>query len=88
MTLVFKNSLYREYVSPGTEEDGYVKPEWQVPIHPRFWQGGRGDWIYNGHVGSDANDDPDVVRMVKIGEDTVRMVRERLPPGSSPAPAR
>ena len=36
MTLVFKNSLYREYVSPGTEQDGYVKPEWQVPIHRRW----------------------------------------------------
>lgn len=72
MTLVQASKVFRIYVNPGTEDDGYPTPEWRVWIRPHFWEGGGGDWTYVGHVGSGSLDDPDRVYLFRMGEDEVR----------------
>jgi len=40
-----------------TDDDGYIEPEWTVPLLPDWsWEGGRGDWSYTGRRAVD--DDP------------------------------
>ncbi len=75
MTLIQSSHVFRIYVNPGTDDDGYIEPEWTVPLLPDWsWQGGRGDWSYIG--GRAVDDQPPRVYMFRIGRRDVELMKE------------
>lgn len=80
MTLVQRSKVLRVYVDPGQgQADDYTPPDWRYEHEGPTWKGGRGPWIYNGFE-ADAKRDgaPEKVYMLRLGEDLVEYVREKL----------
>lgn len=78
MTLIQRSRVLQVYVDPGVEDD-YRPPDWRFDGLGAWWQGGRGPWIYNG-IDADAKreGDPPKVYMLRLGQDEVEHVREKL----------
>ena len=75
MTLIQSSQLFRIYVNPGTDDDGYIEPEWTVPFVPDWsWEGGRGDWTYLGRRAVD--DQPPRVYMFRMGKRGVELIKD------------
>jgi len=56
VTLIQSSRVFRIYVNPWTDDDGYVEPEWTVPLLPDCsWQGGYGDCSFVGRGQSKAS---------------------------------
>ena len=53
MTYVQGSAGLSIYVDPGTDDDGYVEPEWTLRLHASAWIGGRDEWFYVGQDGDD-----------------------------------
>ncbi len=73
MTLVQEAKGFRMYVNPGTENDGYVAPEWRVDMTARLWRG-QGEWSYVGHRGT-GSEDPERVFAFRVGRESVEQQR-------------
>jgi hypothetical protein len=87
MTYVQGSAGLSVYVDPGTDDDGYVEPEWTVNLNASAWIGGRNSNFY---VGQDAdNDHPADVWVFKHPDlESVQRLRtfyeERLPHETRP----
>lgn len=74
MTLIQASNLFRIYVNPGTEDDGYVEPEWRIDENPILWLGGAGDWSYVGQKGTESP----MVYAYRLGREWVEHQRQLL----------
>ena len=75
MTLIHDATNVRMYISPGSNQDGYVQPDWTVR-EGRVWHGGAGEWLYVGDVGSVSESDPPTVYATRLGVSEVLRRRD------------
>lgn len=77
MTLLRESDVFRHYLNPGTNDDGFVSAEWMVDVNDILWEGGAGDWFYVGYR-STAADRPEMVYAFRYGSESVTRHRQRL----------
>ncbi len=83
--LIQASAVFRIYVEPGTGDDGYVPPQWSIPLAPWAWEGGQGDWLYVGDGGSDPAADPARVYAFRYGSLEVERMRVLVASGEEKA---
>ena len=77
MTLVQESHGIRIFENPGTDDDGFISPEWAVAVSDILWEGGAGDWLYVGYKSTGA-DDPEAVYAFRMGSESVKRHAQQM----------